>query len=166
MFLTDRKLDLVQQPRVEEEEGDIGEMAVKPAQDTENYKEEPSDTHKIKDAKNKEVESKEIATIVNESYLTEKDKVEIEDTVLDLAGMSSGQWSLMFYAYYVQKKKKVKSDLFNLKYVEDEYSSLSESSKPKQKNSKKKVQTLSSNTIQDPDDPNFVIVGPYRRRIK
>ena len=109
-------------------------------------------------------------------HVSKEQTQEAEKTVRELTGISTSEWSLVFYELIVEKQRTIIKDI----YVRDEAYrhgrvTLKEEGATKgAKISKKRPVGLSgnqkdklpSNTIVDPNDPNYLIVGPYRRRIK
>ena len=101
---------------------------------------------------------------------------EAEKTVRELTGISTSEWSLVFYELIVEKQRAIIKDI----YVRDEAyrhgrvtleeqgatKGVNTSKKRPAGRSEKQKNKLPSNTIVDPNDPNYLIVGPYRRRIK
>lgn len=110
------------------------------------------------------------------AQLSEEQAEEAEKTVRELTGISTSEWSLVFYELIVEKQRAIIKDI----YVRDEAYrhgrvTLEEEGTSKNTNNSKKrsggpsdkhKNKVPSNTIVDPNDPNYVIVGPYRRRIK
>ena len=111
-------------------------------------------------------------------YLSEQQTEEAEKTARELAGISGSEWSLIFYELLVEKQRVVIKDIYvrdeaykhgRISLKEDERAEAGKTNTSKKRpagNSGKRAQKLPSNTIVDPNDPNYLIVGPYRRRVK
>ena len=148
-----------------EREDDEEEEAPPPAETEENLKNETGATS-------------EDGRAEEDPGLTKEQTEEAEKTVRELTGISGSEWSLIFYQLIVEKQRAVIRDIYvrdeayrhgRVSLQEEERQTSERTNAYKKRpggGSGKQANRLPSNSTVDPNDPNYVIVGPYRRRIK